>query len=77
MEPSGEKTLPPMFCSVLTAPVNVKGALALFCCAMIASVLMSNMVNPAMNREPSGAIESTEDAPDMVRLCSTTPEATS
>src|ERR1039458_1239528 len=68
VEPSGENTLPPMFCSVLTAPVNEKGALALFCCPTMARVLMSNMVNPAMKREPSGAIDSTEDAPDMVRL---------
>ena len=77
VEPSGEKMLPPMFCNVLTAPVNAKGALALFCCPMIASVAVSNMVNPAMNREPSGAIDSTEDAPDIVRFCRTTPEATS
>ena len=77
VEPSGEKMLPPTFCNVLTAPVNANGALALFCCPMIASVLMSNIVNPAMNREPSGAIDSTEDAPDIVRFCRTTPEATS
>src|ERR1017187_1277555 len=57
--PSGEKTLPPTFCVVLTAEVKVNGALALFCCATTARVAVSYMVNPAMKREPSGAIEIT------------------
>jgi len=39
----------------------------------MASVAMSNMVSPAMNRVPSGYIESTEDAPIWFRFCSTTP----
>ena len=38
---------------------------------------MSNMVMPAMKREPSGAIESTVETPEKVRLRSTVPEATS
>ena len=77
LEPGKFADLAVLSADYLTAPVNEKGALALFCCAIIASVLMSNMVNPAMNREPSGAIDSTEDAPDIVRFCKTTPEATS
>jgi len=44
---------------------------------MMASVAVSNMVKPAMNRDPSGATEITLDAPEIVRLRSTTPDATS
>src|SRR5450432_2472609 len=75
--PSGEKTLPPTFCAVLNAVLNVNGALALFCCATTASVAVSYMVKPVMKRDPSGDIESTEDAPATVRLRRITPDATS
>ncbi len=75
--PSGEKMLPPTFCVVLTAEVNVNGALALFCCATTASVAVSYMVKPAMKREPSGAIEITVLCPAVVRLRRITPDATS
>src|ERR1035438_9332355 len=75
--PSGEKMLPPTFCVVFTADVKVNGALALFCCATTASVAVSYMVNPAMKREPSGAIEITVLCPAVVRLRRITPEATS
>ena len=75
--PSGEKMLPPTFCVVLMAEVKVNGALALFCCAITASVAVSYMVNPAMKREPSGAIEITVLCPAVVRLRRITPEATS
>ena len=75
--PSGEKTLPPMFCTVLNALEKVNGALALFCCATTARVAVSYIVNPVMKRDPSGDIESTEDAPETVRLRRITPEATS
>ncbi len=61
MVPSGEKTLPPTFCCVLKVPVSENGALAMFCCAITDSVPVSYMVNPAMKREPSGAIDSTVD----------------
>src|ERR1035437_269204 len=66
--PSGEKMLPPTFCVVLMADVKVNGALALFCCATTARVAVSYMVNPAMKREPSGAIEITELCPAVVRV---------
>ena len=75
--PSGLKTLPPTFCAVLKAPVKVKGALALFCCAMTASVLVSYIAIPAMKRDPSGAIAITELCPEVVRFRRITPEATS
>src|SRR5436305_7443514 len=75
--PSGEKTLPPTFCAVLNALVNVNGAFALFCCATTPSVAVSYIVNPVMKRDPSGDIESTEEAPETVRLRRITPEATS
>ena len=53
------------------------GALAMFCCAITDSVLVSYMVNPAMKRDPSGAIERTVDCPATVRLRKITPDATS
>src|SRR5437016_7059945 len=54
-----------------------KGALAMFCCPITARVAISYMVNPAMKREPSGAIDRTVDCPATVRLRRITPEATS
>ena len=57
--------------------MKVNGALALFCCAITASVAVSYIARPAMKREPSGDIDSTDEAPATVRLRSTTPEATS
>src|SRR5262245_12981743 len=62
---------------MLNAALNVKGALALLYWPTIASVAVSNMVNPAMNRDPSGDMDSTEDCPATVRLRRMTPEATS
>ena len=53
------------------------GALAIFCCPITASVAISYIVKPAMNREPSGAMDSTVDCPATVRLRRITPEATS
>ena len=73
--PSGVNVLPPTFCAVLKAAVVANGALALFCCAIMLSVAVSYMVKPAMNREPSGATESTLEAPETVRLRSTTCDA--
>src|ERR1035437_9234764 len=66
--PSGEKILPPTFCVELKAELKVNGALALFCCATTASVAVSYMVNPAMKREPSGAIEITVLCPEERRV---------
>ena len=45
--------------------------------AITASVAISKRLIPDMNFDPSGAMESTEDAPDTVRLRSTMPDATS
>ena len=69
--------LPPTFCCVLKALVKANGALALFSAAITPSVAMSKRLIPDMNFDPSGAMESTEDAPDTVRLRSTMPDATS
>ena len=69
--------LPPTFCAVLNTAVVANGALALFCCPMIASVAVSNMLEPAMNFDPSGETEITLEAPDTVRLRSTTCDADS
>src|SRR5437588_13103536 len=49
----------------------------MFCCAITDRLLVSYMVKPAMNRDPSGAIERTVDCPATVRLRRITPEATS
>src|SRR5215831_13758533 len=75
--PSGANALPPTFCRVLKAPFMENGAFAMFSCAMTASVAVSYIVNPAMNLEPSGAIDSTVDCPATVRLRRITPDATS
>src|ERR1035437_183671 len=77
VEPSGEKMLPPMFCNVLTAPVYAKGALALFCCPTIASVAVSNIVNPAMNREPSAPTSTPCGAEVSATVCVARPRVSS
>ena len=77
MTPSGANALPPTFCRVLKALFMENGALAMFDCPITASVAVSYIVNPAMNREPSGDMESTVDCPATVRLRKITPEATS
>src|SRR3954465_3891140 len=68
VEPSGANTLPPTFCWVLIAPVKGNGALALFCCAMTKSVAVPYRAIPAMKRDPSGDMDSTDEAPATVRL---------
>ena len=48
--------------------LNGNGRLLAFCCAITPSVAVSYSVKPAMNRDPSGAIERIVDCPVTVRL---------
>src|SRR5260221_6849820 len=70
--PSGVKALPPTFWTVLNEAFAVelsgKGRLLTLCCAITPSDPVSYSVNPAMKRDPSGAIERMVDWPVTVRL---------
>ena len=62
---------------VVAVVLRRKRNVVALCCAITPSVAVSYSVNPAMNREPSGAIESTVDWPVTVRLRRIEPEAVS
>src|SRR5438105_6519354 len=66
--PSGAKALPPTFCSALKFTLKTKGALAFEYAPSTCSVLMSYSEEPAIKREPSGAMDKIVEEPATVRL---------
>src|SRR4029077_20858530 len=52
----------------LAVELSGNGRLLTLCCPITPNVDVSYSVNPAMNRDPSGAMERTVDCPVTVRL---------